>query len=62
MKTGFNKAKQYALNLTDVEIKVEEATNNDPWGPHGTAMTGASSTYCDALSESPHPASASLKQ
>ena len=42
VKTGFNKAKQYALNLTDIEIKVEEATNNDPWGPHGTAMTGDS--------------------
>ncbi|KAL3163116.1 hypothetical protein ABBQ32_009530 [Trebouxia sp. C0010 RCD-2024] len=38
MKAWGNKAKQYALNLTDIEIKTEQATNNDPWGPHGTAM------------------------
>ncbi|KAL0041417.1 hypothetical protein WJX79_002521 [Trebouxia sp. C0005] len=38
MKAWGNKAKQYALNLTDIEIKVEQATNNDPWGPHGTVM------------------------
>ncbi|DBA94846.1 hypothetical protein WJX77_004293 [Trebouxia sp. C0004] len=38
MKALGNKAKQYALNLTDIEIKVEQATNNDPWGPHGTVM------------------------
>eukprot|EP00236_Picocystis_salinarum_P003059 CAMPEP_0183824288 /NCGR_PEP_ID=MMETSP0807_2-20130328/503_1 /TAXON_ID=88271 /ORGANISM="Picocystis salinarum, Strain CCMP1897" /LENGTH=505 /DNA_ID=CAMNT_0026069207 /DNA_START=262 /DNA_END=1780 /DNA_ORIENTATION=+ len=30
--------KQYALNLTDLEVKVEEATNNEPWGPHGKLM------------------------
>lgn len=40
MKAWGNKAKQYALNLTDIEIKTEQATNNDPWGPHGTAMGG----------------------
>ena len=40
MKAWGNRAKQYALNLTDIEIKVEQATNNDPWGPHGTAMAG----------------------
>lgn len=38
VKAWGNKAKQYALNLTDIEIKVEQATNNDPWGPHGTVM------------------------
>lgn len=36
------KVKQMALNLTDLEVKVEEATNNEPWGPHGSAMAGAS--------------------
>ena len=40
MKAWGTKAKQYALNLTDIEIKTEQATNNDPWGPHGTAMGG----------------------
>ena len=34
------KVKQMALNLTDLEVKVEEATNNEPWGPHGSAMAG----------------------
>jgi ENTH domain len=36
------KVKQMALNLTDLEVKVEEATNNEPWGPHGSAMAGQS--------------------
>lgn len=40
----FNKVKkvvqQVALNLSETEIKVEEATSNEPWGPHGTVMTG----------------------
>ncbi|CAL8467709.1 g7247 [Coccomyxa elongata] len=27
-----------ALQLTEVEIKVEDATNNQPWGPHGKDM------------------------
>ncbi len=35
-----NKVKQYALNLSEIELKVEEATNNEPWGPHGTVMAG----------------------
>lgn len=40
-----NKVKQYALNLSEIELKVEEATNNEPWGPHGTAMGGALSKH-----------------
>ena len=40
VKTVSNKVKQYALNLSEIEIKVEEATNNEPWGPHGTVMQG----------------------
>ena len=38
-----NKVKQIALQLTEVEIKVEDATNNDPWGPHGKDMAGEQS-------------------
>ena len=30
--------KQVALNLSDLEMKTLEATNTDPWGPHGTLM------------------------
>ena len=30
--------KQVAYNLSDLEMKTLEATNTDPWGPHGTAM------------------------
>lgn len=26
------------MNYTEVESKVREATNDDQWGPHGTAM------------------------
>lgn len=32
--------KQYAKNLTPLEVKVEDATSNEPWGPHGTVMSG----------------------
>ncbi len=39
-KSISSKVKQMALNLTDLEVKVEEATNNEPWGPHGTVMAG----------------------
>ena len=24
------------MNYTEIEIKVREATNDDPWGPHGS--------------------------
>lgn len=43
LKTLSTKVKQMALNLTDIEVKVEEATNNEPWGPHGSAMAGEAS-------------------
>lgn len=43
VKNVSNKVKQYALNLTEIELKVEEATNNEPWGPHGSAMQGKAS-------------------
>ena len=42
------KIKKVALNMSDIEIKVEEATNNEPWGPHGTAMAGMHA--CDSSS------------
>ena len=35
-----NKVKQFALNLSDLEIFVEEATNNDTWGPSSSQMLG----------------------
>lgn len=40
MRTATNKVKQYAMNLSPLEIQVEEATNMDTWGPHGTVMSG----------------------
>lgn len=39
-KAGVAKAKQYAYNLTPTELKVEDATSNEAWGPTGTQMTG----------------------
>ena len=38
LKWGQKQVRQFALNLTETEIRVEEATNNDPWGPHGGEM------------------------
>jgi len=42
------KVKQMALNLTDLEVKVEEATNNEPWGPHGSVMAEISEAAFDS--------------
>ncbi|KAF5834649.1 hypothetical protein DUNSADRAFT_8573 [Dunaliella salina] len=32
------KGKAYAQGITELEVKVQEATNEDKWGPHGSAM------------------------
>jgi len=40
VRTATNKVKQYAMNLSPLEIQVEEATNMDTWGPHGSVMSG----------------------
>ncbi|KAL4448258.1 hypothetical protein ABPG75_005477 [Micractinium tetrahymenae] len=37
-KSATQKVKKYTLNLTDLEIKVEEATSAETWGPHGSVM------------------------
>lgn len=37
-KSAAQKVKKYTLNLTDLEMKVEEATNLETWGPHGSVM------------------------
>ncbi|GAA6026314.1 hypothetical protein JCM8202_005848 [Rhodotorula sphaerocarpa] len=38
IKSAYNKAKAYALNLTEYEAKVHEATNDEPWGASSTLM------------------------
>lgn len=38
LKSMGTKVRQLAFNLSETEILVEEATNGDPWGPHGTTM------------------------
>ena len=40
IKNLADKAKAYYNNMTDLELKVMEATNHEPWGPHGSAMQG----------------------
>lgn len=40
LKTYVDKAKAYVNNMTELEQKVLEATNHEPWGPHGQAMQG----------------------
>ena len=42
VKSATQKVKKYTLNLTDLELKVEDATSNEVWGPHGSTCTGAS--------------------
>lgn len=38
LKWGQKQVRQFALNLTETEFRTEEATNNEPWGPHGSEM------------------------
>lgn len=39
-KSLASRAKQYAMNLSEIELKTEEATNNEAWGPTGSQMSG----------------------
>lgn len=32
-------SKNVVYNYTDAEVKVRDATSNDPWGPSGTVMS-----------------------
>lgn len=40
IKNLADKAKAYVNNVSELEMKVLEATNHEPWGPHGSAMQG----------------------
>jgi hypothetical protein len=35
-----DKAKAIAMSASELEMKVLEATNHEPWGPHGKDMQG----------------------
>jgi epsin len=37
-KSALRLAKNYTKGYTNAQIKVREATSNDPWGPSGTQM------------------------
>lgn len=38
IKKMYTQAKNYALNISEIEAKVREATNDDPWGASSTLM------------------------
>ncbi|RCI12717.1 hypothetical protein L249_0508, partial [Ophiocordyceps polyrhachis-furcata BCC 54312] len=38
IKAGFRKAQNAVMNYTDMEAKVREATNNEPWGASSTQL------------------------
>ncbi|CAG8692441.1 24088_t:CDS:2, partial [Racocetra persica] len=38
VKDAFNKVKNVVMNYTEMEAKVREATNNEPWGASSTLM------------------------
>ncbi|KAK7407867.1 Epsin-3, clathrin recruitment and traffic between the Golgi and endosome [Neonectria punicea] len=38
IKAGFRKAQNAVMNFTEMEAKVREATNNEPWGSSSTLM------------------------
>jgi len=35
-----DKAKALAMSMSELEMKVMDATNHEPWGPHGKDMQG----------------------
>ena len=37
-KAALRQAKNITKGFTDIQIKVREATSNDPWGPSGSQM------------------------
>lgn len=38
IKSAWTQAKNYALNVSEIEAKVNEATSDDPWGASSTLM------------------------
>ncbi|CAO1619893.1 unnamed protein product [Parajaminaea phylloscopi] len=38
LKSAWTQAKNYALNVSEIEAKVNEATSDDPWGASSTLM------------------------
>lgn len=40
------KVTNVVMNYTETEAKVREATNDDPWGPHGTLMSELARCTC----------------
>ena len=50
VKKVYRDARNYALNISELEAKVEEATNDDPWGASTTLMAeiaSATNNYAD---------------
>ncbi|KAK9795194.1 hypothetical protein WJX73_002511 [Symbiochloris irregularis] len=45
-----NRAKQYAYNLSEIELKVEDATSNEAWGPTGSQMSEITKASYDSES------------
>lgn len=54
LKQFYTQAKNYALNISEIEAKVREATNDDPWGASSTLMQEIAQAYVDAHSPQ-HP-------
>ena len=45
-KAALRTAKNLSKGYSDIQVKVREATSNDPWGPSGQQMTElADATY-----------------
>jgi epsin len=52
LRTSAVKAfRQHALGLSELETEVLEATNDEPWGPHGSAMAGERGAWLRVVGE-----------
>ena len=52
VKTATQKVKKYTLNLTDLELKVEDATNAETWGEQAI-WPRVTSTACPCSAKLP---------
>lgn len=46
LQKQLDRGKAWLNNATELELKVLEATNHEPWGPHGQVMNGEPVAEC----------------
>lgn len=58
-KSAVRVGKNYIKGYSDVQVKVRDATSNDPWGPSGTQMNELAQLSYNQYVSTPHHAAMS---